>query len=743
MQLANRLRTMGAAAATLVLCGLNTVQAEERPAADLAPPIEAPKSRIAGAKVFIEFEGGIASSAMASVIHRFGVKSRILPVRVYRPDDTVGLCPILESELKLPGRNCTTDLIGSIVWLNRLNKLVLDPNAVQPTRGVYLPAVEASITEITRIFDLSNTEEKNRLDQILNNPGWGDFVGRTAEDILGSNEKNDPTIPHLNELSIKRIAWEFQISGAERVAEATLIGKSLATTNLMISVQNIEGFVKSKYAASATSVFQNWCAIPPVSNNTDGSFAGMVGGLYDTSLAVSKSCPPPPPPRPRPKVVMMDQPITPHPDLGHAFLKDDAAIEAELKQLGPACQPGNFVRDVDHSSLLATIIGASANNYGFVGMAPDAVIEAYPWNQKPELNNDLRRFVERVWPKTEVFLLASKFAPYPPQSAASAVEKRLADKTWKKDDNDKWIFQLKDDNVRLEEDIARTVLQTRMLLVAAAGQTPEGNAPFEIQADTPMSPQNLGDFDNVLVVAACEDCDKPTARLWAESNRGANDADRSFVGVLAPGGQNVPSYVSNGKIAMTQGGTSSAAAFVAGLAASMSQCYPDNYRLRPGDLKERIILASRPVLDGSSHVAGGVIDPSISMLDPAKTWLKLQTQPVRPVTMKRWCKDHLNLKPTAAGLPDPWFLKKARRLTMVDQVGLIYQSSEILPGERYPARTIRRKPPGIAAENGVVAAVQYEGQDSECAVDVGSLKDLFLSQNMMESGECSALPLCQ
>lgn len=738
---------LGVAAALMLLApALTPTQAQETPppeeAMEAEPQLEeTPSNRdTATAKVFIEFEGGIASNAMASVIRGFGIKSKLMPIQIYRPDQTIGLCPILESELKLPANNCTADLIGTIVWLNKRSGVQLDPNAINAKGGVALPAIRASINEITRIFDLSKPEDKNRIEQILNNPGWGDFVGHKVEDVLGSDQKNDPKIPRFDELVIKRIAWEFEVSGTERIAQATLIGRGLSNPNLLISVQNTAGFVKSKYSGySALTHFQDWCGSSPVVAK-EGNFADMVDRLYDTSSAVS--CQPGSPLQAN--IVVMDQPIDPPPaDLGRAFLEDSQTTDERLRLLGPACSKGAFDRNIDHSALLSTIIASSANGYGFVGMAPDATITSHPWNQKPDLNNELRLFIEKVWTKSQVFLLASKFAPYPPKSDQTPAEKKLANDTWKKDEQGNWVDLLKDNEVRRKEDIARTVLQIRSLLVVAAGQTLEGDTPFNIQAETPMSPQNLGDYDNILVVAACEKCDTPDAKLWPQSNRGTNDAKRSFVGVMAPGGEEIPSYVANGKIAMTQGGTSAASAFVAGLAAKMTQCYPDSYRFQPGVLKERIILASRPVLESSEHVSGGVIDPSVSMLDPNKTWLKLKSGQVRPVAFNRWCKEHLKLAKNQSGqVPDPWFLSRARRLTAVDGVGLVYQRSDVLPDEVYPARTVKREAPGKAAEQGPIAAVQYEGESAECAVSVGTLKDLFLSQDVTETGDCSTLPPC-
>lgn len=698
------------------------------------------------AKVFIEFEGGVASSEMAAVIAAFG-KPELLPVRLHRPKQTIGLCPILQSELKLPTRNCTDDLIQEIVRLNADKGIKLDPNLVRARRGVILPAVQASVTEVKRVFNLTDPDDKKRLEQILKNPGWTNFVGPKVEDILNGGGKNDA--PRYDTLVIKRIAWQFALIDAKRVAEATLIGRQLANANLSISVEPTAGFTKSKFSA-ADLKYQNWCE-DSENDSGEGSFPDMVKGLYDTSTVVACEAGGAAD-EARPEVIVMDQPIAPHPDLNAAL--SDAPLGANgstLNGFNQACVRRSYNDKRDHSALLSTIVAAGQNNYGFVGMAPNAKIRQFPWDKDTVLNNELKRFLEETWDwqREQVFLFASRFAPFPPKpdnAAADDDETRLATEIWGLSDG-QWTDLLADDTVRLKKlPIAETVADSKLLLVVAAGQSADGQAPLKIQAETPMSPQNLGDLDNVLVVAACVDCAGNSAKLWANSNRSVKDADRRFVGVMAPGGNSIPTYVSGEGVTKVTGGTSAASAFAAGLAAKMTQCYPSAYKVRPEKLKERIILASRPVRDSVStdHVAGGVIDPSVSMLDPTKTWLKLRgNKPARPVKFGKWCKSHLELQPTEAGQRDPLYLKEARRLTNLEGTGLVYQRSDEVAGLKKVKHSVRREAPAKPDDLGPVATVTYEGATQECAVQLNRMQDLFLDEDHPETGDCTAVPLCE
>jgi hypothetical protein len=164
----------------------------------------------------------------------------------------------------------------------------------------------------------------------------------------------------------------------------------------------------------------------------------------------------------------------------------------------------------------------------------------------------------------------------------------------------------------------------------------------------------------------------------------------------------------------------------------MAACYPSSYAVRPGNLKERIILASRPILpdqDSAGSVAGGVLDPSVSMLDPSKTWLKLNTRPdPKPVVFKRWCASRFEYQDENGTSRDSFNLKVARRVTALGSK-LVLQSASDLP-DRNPSplrkRIVERARPGVPALPGAIAVVEDQG--AECSVTTGRLTDLFLDK---------------
>lgn len=691
------------------------------------------------ANVYIEFSGGAVGRDMATVIGAFSDKKQLMPLRKYVPTQPVGLCTILKSELGLDIESCTSEIVAAIRTLSEKNGVPINPDAINPQAGVLLPEVKITETEASRVFNLDQKKEAQRFDQIEKNPSWQSGIVRKQTDILARNDKKDLSLPQLDELTFKRTAWEFGVTGADSFIDAMYLSQTLANRNLSVDVEPTGGFDKVKHSAtrySALDHYEKWC----IQNNgtgAEGSFEDLAGGFYDTKTVVTCENS-----GIRPEVVIMDQAIQHHPDLAAAFT-DTPPVVPTVQQ----CQTRAFLKSKDHGTLLSTIVAANANGYGFLGMAPSATIRSFVWDQKSITNKELRLFIRGavVTNRPQVFLFASEFAPYAPHPGAgggSDAEILLAREVWRRGADGGWLDLLANEQVRIKEGLAREVLQSTMLLVVSAGQAADGDEGREIHWETPMPPQNLGDYDKVLVVAACENCSAPTARLWRESNRGADG--KPFVGLMAPGGGDIPTYLSDHEVGKTRGGTSASAAFVAGLAARMASCYPSSYNAQPGQLKERLILASRPIADTATneHVGGGVIDPGVSMLDPQRDWLKLKGSVVRPVEFVKWCSDRLKLDDDAR---DPLNLLPTRRLSNADGVGIVQQRVHLIENDPvYLKRQVKRELPARPLEqDSRVAIVRYDSSSPQCAVNVPRLDDLFLSRSYPTSGDCSALPLCE
>ena len=185
--------------------------------------------------------------------------------------------------------------------------------------------------------------------------------------------------------------------------------------------------------------------------------------------------------------------------------------------------------------------------------------------------------------------------------------------------------------------IARAVRDVRPLWIAAAGD--EGG---EISAVWRFGPQNLGDLENVLLVSACSDCSVAAPSLIPSANRSAK-----MVHLAAPG-RDVPSTVGVGQYAVASG-TSQATAFVAGVAAAMTACYPQRYT-KPHQIKSRLQATSRPfpaVESGSERadmgLASGVLDAELALLDPSRDWVKKTGQARAPVRIKKWVDGEVKL----------------------------------------------------------------------------------------------------
>ncbi len=731
-----RVRTFAPAVVVALAASFGSAAGQDRPAA----------------KVYVEFEGGLIGTEMAGVIDALsGGKWQILPTRLHVPAETVGLCPILEEQLKVAPEFCTADLLAAIRSLNEREGVKLNPDAVNAKTGVFLPAVTATETSVPRLYNLSNQAERARLNELLGSPAWKDVIQDKVDDVLAGVPAKGKrrNMPKIVQLTIKRIGWQIDIEGPEALSQADYVARQLSNRNLTVSVERSEGFAKARHSYSAPDHLAKWCGPPAPAQppEAEGGYAEMAGHLYETGDVVTCEAE-----GLRPEVAIMDQKVMRHPDLAQA-LEQTPAASAQPLALEKNCVERTFDRERHHGTLLASIVASNDNKYGFRGMSPNARLVEIPWNTNENQESELETSIVKNWKPTEpqVFLLASEFAPYPRPPEPTAIEETRDTwkKTWQLGNDGRWIGLLADEHVRKRNRLVNQIFASKILLVASAGQTFDDSEGRPIDWETPMSPQNLGDYESILIVGACTQCAKPNATLWRKSFRGV--AESNVVSLLAPGGEEVPTYISDREVSRTIGGTSAAAAFTAGLAAKMAACYPSHYAVQPENLKERIILASRPIAGADRKwlnlVAGGVLDPSVSMLDPGKTWLKLNDPPVKAVEFGHWCARSLDLQDDDTGARDPLNLFAMRRLTTVGSTEIVGQSVSNVPDD-HPSllrkRIVRRKPPGQpVSPEGRVAAVRYEGQEQLCAVALNRMTDLFLAEQSKALGDCETLPLCE
>ena len=213
----------------------------------------------------------------------------------------------------------------------------------------------------------------------------------------------------------------------------------------------------------------------------------------------------------------------------------------------------------------------------------------------------------------------------------------------------------------------------------------------DISDALPMSPQFLGDQSSVVVVTACTECSKENPALLPTANY---SSDGRFVHVAAPGGTPVPGWIDDQKLGAAAG-TSQAAAYVAGVAASMISHYPMKYTAAV-EVKRRLQITSWPIYrqpfsanTDANKLAAGIVDPNLALLDPSTTWIK-RGSTWEKVAIKAWSADSLRfLTPdgTAQGqdtAPLVRFVKVASGpapLWMLYTDKSLAEPSKYLPGE--------------------------------------------------------------
>jgi len=136
-------------------------------------------------------------------------------------------------------------------------------------------------------------------------------------------------------------------------------------------------------------------------------------------------------------------------------------------------------------------------------------------------------------------------------------------------------------------------------------------------------------------------------RATATANVGASVGGKApLVHLAAPGGSPIPGIANQNGADIAQGsGTSQAAAFVAGTAAALANCYPNELQT-PAKLKRRLMVTSRPTLatEEQSMVAAGILDYNLALKDPKSDWyLKVGTSEHQQVRALAWCAQELEL----------------------------------------------------------------------------------------------------
>jgi hypothetical protein len=347
-----------------------------------------------------------------------------------------------------------------------------------------------------------------------------------------------------------------------------------------------------------------------------------------------------------PRLYVLDVELSDTPNL----LPDASAV------MGWECEWQNWTPRY-HSTHLAGIIASRTAKLGFVGLEPTTKIIDFPYRHFTSNTGGATDITEGRLPRIinqfshenntaddlAIFLMASSF------------------RTPREND----YRQLDDPDERFEDRRRAEELYIKneepLLIVAAGQETGKDNKAMDIRTITDLAPQNLGDLKNVVSVAACVDCSKPSASIDERSNYSAE----GLVHVAAPGGEKIPGWVNSDGIGASSG-TSQSSAFAAGVAARMVARYPRKYKVSER-VKLRLQTTSRPMVDengdlvaSAAKIATGIVDPRLAILDPDKDWLKTGSG-WKPVQARYWSKKSVAFV-DAAGNPDFISLERVRRV---------------------------------------------------------------------------------
>ncbi|MER9866808.1 S8/S53 family peptidase [Mesorhizobium sp. M0136] len=305
------------------------------------------------------------------------------------------------------------------------------------------------------------------------------------------------------------------------------------------------------------------------------------------------------------QIYMMDSPLAPSGNLGRALGAAQVEFDTIEKRSCKWVDP--FVKERDHANLLAGII-ADQEKTGFQGLWPYVLLESYDIvKEDPDREEHVMSHLRDggLRPSLDVYLFASDF------------------------EVNSGTGPFKNEDMRQKTSGASVVPGFTNIIIAAAPTNVDG--PVTLSATTSNFPQTWGDHDSVIIVSSCDDCRRDSATLSQNAAASVRDVDAvKFVHVAAPGGGHIIGWVGNSSIATTQGGTSQAVAFVAGVVSSMISTYPLIYR-KPVLVKYRIQQCSYPLnayrngVDNEDYgkLAAGVIDPKVCLLDPSQTWIKV------------------------------------------------------------------------------------------------------------------------
>ncbi|MFS0736860.1 S8 family serine peptidase [Sphingomonas sp. 1P06PA] len=549
----------------------------------------APVEKYQPGNIIVAIEGGLVGEELGAVVLALAKGETLIGTRPYivGPGDTP--CLMAGREINIP-RPCSAQFLKALDLLNP--KLRPSSGRLSVGQTILLPDVWVRSYRTARTFSNAIPHEQARAATIQRS--WSHLRTGTAKSPRSEQIEFD--------------AYELILGNNDADRQQKLMERLTPFRSLNVRVTAI-GFraAAAKAYSTTPALYQRDCSLtPPTPPKVDyQAYADVDGDLK--SIVGTR------PPGARPaKVILIDVKLILSPNLAGAVegaTGDPPASTGRCAWIGAASVQ-------QHATHLAGIIASRDNGSGFVGLSPSSIIVPYELLQPdataesglsipPGRNEWLADMIgeNRSLPEPHLYLIAASL----PEYQAELINR----------------FGQIDKRVRFDDlrQVERRIDQLRPLFVVAAGQT---DRPVALSPTTPISPQNLGDLRNVLVVTACEDCTRHDAHLMPDANFGT---DGRYVHVAAPGGAPMVGWLDGVGVGEAHG-TSQAAAYTAGVIAEMIGRWSDSYR--DADLvKKRIQTTAWPIYKRPGHtdddynrLATGIVDPALALLNPRVHWIK-------------------------------------------------------------------------------------------------------------------------
>jgi hypothetical protein len=408
----------------------------------------------------------------------------------------------------------------------------------------------------------------------------------------------------VRKISARKDQWQ-RIAHAMSIAALVLCANPMWPQTLEVVHTNIDTYQKE---------VQNTGKLPTDEQGTIGSYIG-ISEVWSKigNCAAQDICP---------DIVLLDTPL-------------NADRSLTVQQIGQAphdlpseagANPILGFKDEDHGTAMAGIIAAQNGTSGLVGVNPEARLFAVDWSYYGAKESTRAALVDVLGDvfthrKTTppILVLASGWTSDIPLSKLPCGS-----------------GQRFPNHGALENFFS---IHPGVMIIVSAGQDQKSGGK-DITRNSTLAPQNLGDCSNVIVVTACSACSDSSPKIpdWA------NYSTEGLVQIAAYG-DDVLTIKGSGYLTEMKGGTSPAAAFVAGVASAMVAKWPNSYNFRPASVKFRLQLTATPSLVGpeGSKLSSGILYPELAIKNPTADYLATPNTSFVEVHNAGWCVDQIQV----------------------------------------------------------------------------------------------------